>query len=125
MKNTNKFIKIKKRNYEPNEKERFIEIISGIESLWDRSNNVEQFFEISTYEDYFYVIIENLICLHYGEDKGDIILWWVFYRKDEDNNTIPIHITPKDGNTYETIIETPEELWDLLEKLNLDLNIND
>ena len=35
-------------------------------------------FDTSTYDEPFYLIIENLFYVKYGEWKTDIILWWAY-----------------------------------------------
>jgi hypothetical protein len=143
MKTFGKYVVVKQRNNISTEKEKFVEIINGVESCWERSKSLEENFmlDISSYDDYFYIIIESLIYLHYGEWKGDIILWWLFYRKDEDGEILPIKLKMKeiieeedeegideeDIDEEETdedefgfeqiIINTSEELWDLLERI--------
>lgn len=121
-----KNINVKKRNNELTEKDMFFNITQLIDDCWKRSNFVEGEINlgISSYEEPFYIIIENLIYLHYGEWKGDIVLWWLFERLDDEGELLPIEVTfnsenQEESKTEEHLIETPEQLWDLLKKIEL------
>ena len=73
---------------------------------------------MSNYEEPFYLVIENLIYMHYGEWKGDITLWWLFERFDEDGSVLPINLNDHIKETEEEIfIETVEELWEFIKKI--------
>jgi hypothetical protein len=120
MKPFGKNINIKKRNDEPTEKEVFLDIIQLVDDCWKRSNFMEEEMNlgISSYEESFYLIIENLIFLHYGEWKGNIILWWLFERLNDEGELLPIEVTFHEKEiTEEHLIENPEQLWDLLKKI--------
>jgi len=119
-----KNLNVKKRNDELTEKDIFINTIQMIDECWKRSNFVESEISlgISSYEEPFYIIIENLIYLHYGEWKGDIILWWLFERLDDEDELLPIEVTlnsenEEESKTEEHLIENPEQLWELLKKI--------
>jgi hypothetical protein len=115
-----KNLNIKSRTINPTDKDLFIEVISLLDECWVRSNVIENQFAlpISDYEEPFYLIAENLIYIHYGEWQGDIILWWLFERIDEDGSLLPININDIDKQTEEEIfIETVEELWIFIKKL--------
>jgi hypothetical protein len=119
-----KNLNVKKRNDEFTEKDIFISTIQMIDECWKRSNFVESEISlgISSYEESFYIIIENLIYLHYGEWKGDIILWWLFERLDDEDELLPIEVTlnsenEEESKTEEYLIENPEQLWELLKKI--------
>jgi hypothetical protein len=124
MNSWGKNISVKKRNTEPTEKEIFLDIIQTLDECWKRSNFVEGEINlgISLYEEPFYITIENLIYLYYGEWKGDTILWWIFERLNEEGELLPIEITinpenQEESKTEEYLIENPEQLWGLLKKI--------
>lgn len=122
MKPFGKNINIKRRNDEPSEKEIFLDIIQLVDDCWKRSNFVEEEINmgISSYEEPFYLAIENLIFLHYGEWKGHIILWWLFERKNEEDELLPIEIKfHEKDEPEEHLIENSEQLWDLLKRIEL------
>ena len=115
-----KNIVIKRRNAEPTEKEFFLDIISTIEGCWKRTRKMEEEMGlgISNYEESFYIVIENLIILHYGELKGHIILWWLFERFDDDAELLSIELNDIDTKeNEELLIETPEQLWNLIRQI--------
>ena len=95
MKPFGKNINIKKRNDEPTEKEVFLDILQIVDDCWKRSNLMEEEMNlgISSYEEPFYITIENLIFLHYGEWKGHMILWWLFDRFNDEGELLPIEVT--------------------------------
>jgi hypothetical protein len=117
-----KNLNIKKRNPEYTEKEVFLDIILTIDECWKRTHHMEEEMEIgiSSYEEPFYLVIENLVFLHYGEWKGHIILWWLFERFDSEGELLPITLNDDDLQTSEDIlIKDPEELWAVIRKIEL------
>jgi len=85
MKNFGKNVNIKpKKQKELSEKEIFTDIISLLDDCFSRSASLEQHnLNITSYEEPFYIMIENLMVIKYGEWKTDIILWWAYDRFDE------------------------------------------
>jgi hypothetical protein len=64
-------------------------------------------------------MIENLFLLHYGEWKTDIILWWIYDRFNEEGKVSPIEFNDHDTNSQEeVIVETPEQLWNFLKRID-------
>ena len=117
-----KNINIKSRNDEPKETEIFLEIIQIVDECWKRTNHMEEEMGmgVSNYEEPFYLVIENLVFLHYGEWKGHIVLWWLFERFNEEGELLAIELNDDDSNTTEEVlIETPEQLWDLIRKIEI------
>jgi len=115
-----KHLNIKSRTKNPTDKDLFTEVVELVDECWIRSNVIENEFGlgISDYEEPFYLVIENLIYMHYGEWKGDIMLWWLFERFDEDGSVLPININDHIKETEEEVfIETVEELWEFIKKL--------
>jgi len=115
-----KHLNIKSRTKNPTDKDLFTEVVGLVDECWIRSNVIENEFGlgVSDYEEPFYLVIENLIYMHYGEWKGDIMLWWLFERFDEDGSVLPININDHIKETEEEVfIETVEELWEFIKKL--------
>ena len=120
MKNFGKNLNIKSRTKDPTNQDLIIEIINLLDECWTRSNVIEGQFGlgITNYEEPFYLIAENLIYMHYGEWQGDIILWWLFERLDEDESLLPINLNDHDKEVEEEVfIETVEELWYFIKKI--------
>lgn len=108
------------------EKEMFTETVEMFQNAWDRSNSTYEKFQINLleYEEKFYQIIENLFLIKYGLWRTEIILWYIFARVDnEDGSIAPLLIQIEGKEDEEVILKTPEELWDLLERLGKDPNI--
>jgi hypothetical protein len=115
-----KHLNIKSRTKDPTEKDLFIEIVGLLDKCWTRSNVIEGQFGlgITNYEEPFYIVAENLIYMHYGEWQGDITLWWLFERLDEDGSLLPINLNDHNKKEEEEVfIETAEELWDFIKKI--------
>ena len=121
MKNFGKNVNIKpKKQKGLSEKEIFVEIISLLDDCFTRSASLEQHnLNITSYEEPFYIIIENLMYMKYGEWKTDIILWWVYDRYNEEGDVSPIEINDHvEGKKEEVLVETPEQLWDFLKRID-------
>jgi hypothetical protein len=94
----------------------FIGLLNTYISCLDRSESIMEKLGINlmNYEEPFISIIENLIYKHYGELKGDIIIWYVYDRLNFDGTANPI-IYEQDGEEQPIIINNPEELWEFFE----------
>ena len=121
MKNFGKNVNIKsKKKKAISEKETLIDIILLLDECFARSSLLEQNnLNIMNYEESFYVMIENLLYLKYGENKTDIILWWVYDRFDEEGEVKPIKLLSKEDNTKkEIVIQTAEQLYEFLKQID-------
>ena len=121
MKNFGKNIKVNQKKKEASEKEMFVDLVNLFDECNKRTEALEQTFllGISTYEEPLFIVIENLLVMHYGEWKAEIVLWWVYDRYDEEGNMLPIELNFQDENKQENIIvETAEQLWDLIKKID-------
>jgi hypothetical protein len=121
MKNFGKNVNIKsKKKKELSEKEIFIDIISLLDECFERSSTLEEHaLNITSYEEPFYIMIENLLFIKYGEWKTDIVLWWVYNRYDEEGNVVAIKLNDHDNETEENVIvETTEQLWEFLKRVD-------
>ena len=121
MKNFGKNVNIKsKKKKDLSEKEIFIEIISLLDDCFERSSELEQnSLNITAYEEPFYIMIENLLFMNYGEWKTDIILWWVYNRFNEEGNVSAIKLNDHiEDKQEEVIVETAEQLWDFLKRID-------
>jgi hypothetical protein len=121
MKNFGKNVNIKsKKKKVLSEKEILVDIIILLEECFVRSSLLEQNnLNIMTYEESFYIMVENLLYLKYGENKTDIILWWVYDRFDEEGEIKPIKILSKEDNgEKEIVIQTAEQLYEFLKQID-------
>jgi hypothetical protein len=120
MKSPGKNINIKRRKRSDfDEKELFTDIMTTLDECWIRTNYVTSKIKLDTteYEEPFYLIIENLVFLHYGEKLGMIILWWVFERFDEKGKLLPLEFIEDEDKSTELYLKTSEDLWDFVNKL--------
>ena len=70
------------------------------------------------YDDAFFVLIENLILKQYGEWKTELVMWYVYDRFNENEELMPLMIQEEGKEEEEEVfIESPEQLWDLIKKL--------
>lgn len=121
MKNFGKNVNIKsKKKKDLSEKETFTEIISLLDECFERSVELEEHaLNITAYEEPFYIMIENLLFIKYGEWKTDVILWWVYNRFDEEGNVVAIKLNDHiEDKQEEVIVETAEQLWDFLKRID-------
>jgi hypothetical protein len=128
--NLNNFGKKLKLNERPTkqktitEKDLFIETIDMFYEVWIRSNEAYEKYKINLleYEEKFYQIIENCLCLKYSLWEAEIILWYIFAREDENNNVSPLLLQFDGKEDEEVIIKNSSDLWDLLERLRKENN---
>lgn len=120
LQNFGENLRLVKDNQTISEKDTFVDIITIFDKCNKRTGLLEQEFNVNLelYENPFFLLIENLLALSYGEDEAEIILWWVYDRFDEEGKLMPIKLDFEDeGVEEDVIVETAEELWNLLEKL--------
>lgn len=120
MKNFGKNVNIKPKQKGLNEKDIFLDMVDLLSECWDRSGQLEEEwgFDVSSYDEPFYLIIENLFYIKYGEWKTDIILWWVYNRFDEEGKLMPVMLNDHiDKIEEEIFIETPIDLWEFLKRI--------
>jgi len=121
MKNFGKNLKIQTKKKGLNEKEIFIDIINVFDECNNRTEELEEKYSmgISNYDEAFYLMVENLLYIHYGEWKTDIILWWVYDRFNPEGEVMPIELNDHNDKTKEeVIIKTPEQLWNFLKQID-------
>jgi len=107
------------------EKELFIELMTMLEETWDRSNESYEKYKINLleYEESFYQMIEGFMFLKYGDWKTEIALWYIFIRKGEDGDIIPLKVKFHDAKEDEEIyLNNATDLWDILERIDKENN---
>jgi hypothetical protein len=121
MKNFGKNLKIEPKKKGLSEKELFIDIINVFDECNQRTEDLEETYMmgISNYDEAFYLMIENLLYIHYGEWKTDIILWWVYDRFGPEGEIMAIELNDHDSNSKESVVvETAEQLWSFLKRID-------
>ena len=121
MKNFGKNVNIKSKQKGLSEKDIFINVVDILDNCWTRTSVLGDEFsmDMSSYDEPFYLMIENLFYIKYGEWKTDIILWWVHDRFNEEGEIMPIKLNDHIENKEEDVlIETTDQLWEFLKKLD-------
>jgi len=92
----------------------FINIITQIELVLNRSTLVHSDFKIdlSDYDEMYLQIIDNLIYLSFGTQAAELIIHYCYDRLEMDGS---IPYVDADGNERE--ISDPEQLWQVVKKL--------
>jgi hypothetical protein len=122
LKNFGKNLNLKMKNTSSSStvssKDFFLDIVALFDGAYQRSMEMDSFcINMETYDDAFYVLIENLILKQYGEWKTELIMWFVYDRFDENEELMPLLLQEEGEEEEEVFIETPEQLWDLLKKI--------
>ena len=120
LQNFGKNLKIQKNNNSISDMDIFIDIINLFDECNKRTEKLEQDFTIDLviYEEPFFLLIENLLFLKYGDIKTEITLWWVYDRFNQNGELNTIKLQIEDGEEEEIVVETAKQLWDLIEKIS-------
>jgi len=104
----------RKKNNEDIKHELFINIITQIELVINRSTLVHSDFKIdlSDYDEMYLQIIDNLIYLSFGSQAAELIIHYCYDRIEMDGS-----IPYVDANGNELEISDPEQLWRVVKKL--------
>jgi len=113
-----------KQSVSNNTKQFFIDIVTLFDGVYQRTVEMDSFgINMETYDDGFYILIENLILKTYGEWKTELILWYIYDRFNENEELMPLILQEEeqDGEEQdgeEIFVETPEQLWNLIKKID-------
>jgi hypothetical protein len=104
----------RKKNNDDIKHELFINIITQIELVLNRSTLVHSDFKIdlSDYDEMYLQIIDNLIYLSFGTQAADLIIHYCYDRIEMDGS-----IPYVDADGIEREISDPEQLWQVVKKL--------
>ncbi len=113
-----------KKSKDLNDKEHFIGIVDEIQSNFFRSTQLFLDYNIDTfkYEEPYFIIIENLLLMHFGVWKTDLILWYIYEGKDEEGKPNDLEYELPDGTTQTTKVPNAGALWALLAKIEKQIN---
>jgi len=103
----------RKKNNEDIKHELFVNIITQIELVINRSSlsRVDLGIDLSEYDEVFFSIIDNLIFLSFGSKAGMLISSYCYDRIENDGSII---YTDEQGQEIE--ISDPETLWSEVKK---------
>ena len=111
----NTSFKRKKKNTLEKKKELFYAIINGIQVLDTRSSlvNADLRLDTSSYDEAFYQVIDALLLFIFGKDGYELISFYLYEKTNPDGSIN----TLIDDNGNEVELDTPEDLWNVLFKL--------
>jgi hypothetical protein len=114
--NVKSLIRRKKKTKEAKKKELFISIINSIEAIINRQDLMyaELNLDLSKYDESFLDTIDALIILHFGKEGAELIAYFLWDRVNPDGTINPLI----DDNNQEVFLETAQDLWNLLIKIN-------
>ena len=116
MLNVKSLVRRKKKTKEAKKKELFISIINSIEAIINRQNLMyaELDLDLAKYDEAFLDTIDALIILHFGKEGAELIAYYLWDRANPDGTINPL----VDENDQEVFLETAQDLWNLLIKIN-------
>ena len=120
LKNFGKNLNIKQKTppSSNNTKAFFVDVVTLFDGLCQRSEEMDSFgINMETYDDGFYILIENLILKTDGEWKTELVLWYVYDRFNENEELTPLAIQEDGKEEEEVFVEDPEQLWNLIKRI--------
>ena len=114
--NTSTSLKRKKKNTADRKREMFLQIVTLCEAVITRVVLLAAVFklQLDNYNEDFYQIIDSLLLLYLGKDGFELISFYLYDRINP-NGTINYLL---DENQKEVKLETAEDLFNLLCKVN-------
>ena len=114
-------LNLNKRKHQITEKDIFKNIVETLDYCGNRELELADNYgiDVSSFIEPYLAVIENFLLLLYGENKTEIIIWWVYARFDEEGKLLPIEFEDEDQNTEDVYLKTIDELWEFLKKLDI------
>ena len=92
----------------------FTKTIKKLEGIIKKEDKMHKAgIEIDKFIDPYMVVIENLILISFGDAMSQLILWYLYDRKDKKGKLVPF----QDNAGEEHFIKDEEELWRYIRKL--------
>ena len=92
----------------------FTRTIKKLEDIIKKENKLHKAgIDIDKFIDPYMVVIENLILLSFGDAMSQLILWYLYDRKNKKGKLVPF----QDNAGEEHFIKDEEELWRYIRKL--------
>ena len=105
-------VKENKKSLTKKEDQLFFTIVENLKNIEGKSIASEELgINLVQYEEDFYVIIEQLLTLHFGEFASALIIWYCLENSDEEESVI---LADEEGNEYP--ISTPQQLLKFIKK---------
>jgi len=100
----------------------FINIIKNLKEIEDRRDFMQDEIgmDITSYEDKFFVVIEDLFKFSFNKPSIGIIQAFLYEttRPEEWDGTVTLEVGKKGTKTYD--LKTPEHLWNIVQILSKD-----
>jgi len=112
-------IKVTEPPREHMDKKLFIEVIEGLKKIEDRRDFMQDEIgmDMTIYEDQFFVVIENLLKLHFNKEQLAIIQLYLYQLVPDKDWDGTITIT-KDGKNEEVVqFKEPTDVWNVIIQL--------
>ena len=98
-----------KDNIDATEEKVFCLFIKKLDETFEMENKVYETagIDLNKVNDGLWFVVENSFRFLYGESATELIIWYVFNRKDENGEVE--YLEDEDGKKY--ILDTPQKLW--------------
>lgn len=114
--NVKSLVRRKKKTQSDKKRELFISIINSIEHLINRENLMyaDLQLDFANYNEAYLDTIDALIILHFGKEGAELIGYYLWERLNPDGTINPL----LDDDGVEVNLETADDLWNLLLRIN-------
>ena len=108
-------IKESEKSIKKKEEKQFIDLVTNLCTIEAHSRNIfNSGIDITIYDNMYFQVISVLLDKTYNTIQKNVILWWVFESLSPEGDVYPL----MDENEKEVILETSEDLFNLLCKVN-------
>jgi hypothetical protein len=109
-------IKYKKKKTTDKRRELFVQMINHLDQAITRATlaYTDLEMDLSRYDEKYFIIIDILIYMGFGESCSELISYYLWDRYSPDGSIIPMY--KEDGT--EIILNSPYDLWDMLCQVN-------
>ena len=106
-------IEIQSQSNFETDKDKLQFIVETVQVIVDRDFKLAEItgIDFTSYSEPYFIAIENLISLHYGDEITDAIMFYLYGNKDDDGKDMP-YDEDEDGNV--TYIKTFDDLWGVI-----------
>ena len=109
---SNTFLKLKRKTEDDLQREQFESIILLLEEIEVRSiilsNDLK--IDLASYDEKFYMLIEKLLSIHFGDEANEIIFYYIYDRINPDGSVNEL----RDEKDNVVPLTSPSDLWDVV-----------
>ena len=109
---SNTFLKLKRKTEDDLQREQFESIILLLEEIEVRSiilsNDLK--IDLASYDEKFYMLIEKLLNIHFGDEANEIIFYYIYDRINPDGSVNEL----RDEKDNLVPLTSPSDLWDVV-----------